>query len=557
MINKSITFLCFFLGHSLCSEPVYKVPDSLTTKDYDYLFDRIEEHYENIALQSIYLEAFLNKAKSEEYWEEIVNGYKNYLHYSSGDLKLTYADSMIYTANKSKDESLIGSAYLSKGIVYYGQKNHIQALDNYLIANGYISKTSDDYQKYKVQYSIAHIKYYLGFYGEAIALFEGCLKYFKNTNTRAYLNTIHSLALCHNRVGDFGFSSDMNQLGLTEGKKLSNNTMEHYFTHLEGINHYFKGNYASSIEKITYSLPFIADNKDFANLTVGNFYIGKSYWALNKPEIAITYFEKVEKTFDTKDYIRPDLRENFEMLINYYKSKDDPKAKLKYVYKLLKADSILNTNYKYLSGKIYKEYDTIELHKEKETIQKLLEKRSRNDIIFISTIVFLFVVVLYIMYRYLENKKRYKLKFGELMAKNGKSQSVRQAKTIGKSHLDISPDAVGSVLKQLEKFEKDKKFLEKDWTLVKLSAAFNSNTKYLSKIVYHYRGKKFVEYINDLKIDHIIGLLKNDRIFRKYTNKALGEESGFSSTQRFTNAFISRTGISPSYFIQELNKQVD
>src|SRR5690606_14829611 len=174
---------------------------------------------------------------------------------------------------------------------------------------------------------------------------------------------------------------------------------------------------------------------------------------------------------------------------------------------------------------------------------------------FISTIVFLFAVVLFIAYRYLENKKTYKQKFGELMSKNGKSQSVRQVKTIGKSHLDISPDAVGSVLKQLEKFEKDKKFLEKDWTLVKLSAAFNSNTKYLSKIVFHYRGKKFVEYLNDLKIDHIIDLLKNDRIFRNYTNKALGEESGFSSTQRFTNAFISRTGISPSYFIQELNKQ--
>lgn len=195
MINKSITFLCFFLGHCLYAEVAFKIPDSLRTKDYDYLFDRIEGHNNNTPIQSIYLSAFLNKAKSEKHWEEIVNGYKNYMHYSSGDLKLTYADSMIYTANKSKDESLIGSAYLSKGIVYYGQKNHIQALDNYLIANGYISKTSDDYQKYKVQYSIAHIKYYLGFYGEAIALFEGCLKYFKNTNTRAYLNTIHSLDL--------------------------------------------------------------------------------------------------------------------------------------------------------------------------------------------------------------------------------------------------------------------------------------------------------------------------------------------------------------------------
>lgn len=557
MINKYITLICFFLGHYLNAEVAFNVPDSLTTKNYNYLFDRIEDHYENTTLQSIYLEAFLNKAKSEEHWEEIVNGYKNYLHHSSEKLKLIYADSMIYAANNSKDNALIGSAYLSKGIVYYGRKNHIRALDNYLIANGYISKTSDDYQKYKVQYNIAHIKYYLGFYDEAIVLFEHCLKYFENVNTRAYLNTIHSLALCYNRIGDFGFSSEMNALGLAESEKLINETMKPYFINLEGINHYFKNNYATSIEKISHSLPFMADNKDFANISVGNFYIGKSYWALKKPELAITYFEKVDKTFDIEGYIRPDLRENFEILINYYKSKDNPKAKLHYIKKLLKADSILNANYKYLSGKIHKKYDTLELLKEKETIQKLLEKRNRNDIIFISTIAFLFFMVIFLAYRYLKNKKTYNRRFEELIKKNGKTQSPTSTKTIGKSSLDINSDAVASVLKQLEKFEKDKKFREKDWTLVKLSAAFNSNTKYLSKIVYHYRGKKFVEYINDLKIDYIIGLLKNDKIIRNYTNKALGEESGFSSTQRFTNAFISRTGISPSYFIQELNKQME
>lgn len=557
MINKYITLICFFLGHYLYAEVAFNIADSLRTRSYDYLFDSIEDHNNDTTIQSIYLKAFLNKAKSEEHWEELVNGYKNYMHYSSAELKLMYADSMIYAANISKDDALIGSAYLSKGIMYYGRKNHILALDNYLLANEYISKTEDDYQKYKVQYNIAHIKYYLGFYDEAIVLFEHCLKYFENVNTRAYLNTIHSLALCYNRVGDFGFSSEMNALGLAEGEKFTNDSMKPYFIHLEGINHYFKNNYATSIEKISHSLPFIDDNKDFANFSVGNFYIGKSYWALKKPELAITYFEKVDKTFDTEGYIRPDLRENFEILINYYKSKDNPKAKLHYIKKLLKADSILNANYKYLSGKIHKEYDTLELLKEKETIQKLLEKRNRNDIIFISTIAFLFFVLIFLAYRYLKNKKTYKRRFEELIKKNGETQSATSTKTIDKSSLDINSDAVASVLKQLEKFEKDKKFREKDWTLVKLSAAFNSNTKYLSKIVYHYRGKKFVEYINDLKIDYIIGLLKNDKIIRNYTNKALGEESGFSSTQRFTNAFISRTGISPSYFIQELNKQME
>ena len=77
-----------------------------------------------------------------------------------------------------------------------------------------------------------------------------------------------------------------------------------------------------------------------------------------------------------------------------------------------------------------------------------------------------------------------------------------------------------NILKQLEKFEQDKKFLQQDWTLVKLAAAFDSNTKYLSQIIYHYRDQKFVEYINDLKIDSLIGLLKADKMHRKYTNKS-------------------------------------
>lgn len=142
------------------------------------------------------------------------------------------------------------------------------------------------------------------------------------------------------------------------------------------------------------------------------------------------------------------------------------------------------------------------------------------------------------------------------MKKNGKESNVPgEPKKVENGILDINPEAVATVLKQLEKFEREKKFLDQDWTLVKLSAAFNSNTKYLSKVIFHYRNKKFTEYINDLKIDYIIELLKSDKKIRNYTNKALAEESGFSSTQRFTNAFNSRTGISPTFFINELKKE--
>jgi AraC-like DNA-binding protein len=79
--------------------------------------------------------------------------------------------------------------------------------------------------------------------------------------------------------------------------------------------------------------------------------------------------------------------------------------------------------------------------------------------------------------------------------------------------------------------------------------------KYASKIIARYRDKGTVDYISNLKIDHIIELLKNENKYRNYTNKALGEESGFGSTQNFTRAFNNRTGLSPTYFISKLKNQ--
>lgn len=534
----------------------YKPPDSLKKYDYNSLSDKIENSESNKGLQKLYLKAFLDRAKSENNIEEIINGYKNYMYYSDDKPSVIYADSMVDASLKSKDNSLIGSAYLTKGIVHYSLKEHKQALDHYLIANEYISKTNDNYLKYKTKYNLAHIKYYLGIYDEAIVLFEACIDYFKANNPRGYLNTLHSLALCHNRIGNFGYSSDLNALGVAEGKRLSDGSMEHYFIHLEGINHYFRDNYALAIEKINHSLSKIRDNNDFANETVGYFYIGKSYLGLKQTEKAIVYFKKVEQVFDEKNYIRPDLRESFELLIKHYEAKGNLNLKLHYIQKLIKADSILSTNYKYLSEKIHKEYDTKELLKKKAEIRKQLEQRKKRDNLMISGIILLIMLLLFVCYRYIRNKKLYKQRFEELMNRNQeKSSLVLERKQAGKTDLDINPDAAEQLLKQLDKFEKNKKYLEKDWTLVKLAATFNSNTKYLSKIIFYYRGKKFAEYINDLKVDHIIEVLKNDRRIRNYTNKGLAEEVGFSSTQRFTNAFVSRTGISPTYFIEELRKQ--
>ncbi len=532
---------------------ISKIPDSIRKKDYDYIFNRIEDEKINDSQRSTYLQSFLIKAKSEKNWEELSNAYKNYVHYAPDTLKLIYADSMVGAAKRSKDNEMIGAAYLSKGIAYYRQKRLAEALDFYLIADSYIIKTANEYQIYKAKYNIGLIKFYLGFYGEAIALFEECIGFFKRDDTRGYLNSLHMLGVCYNMVGNHGLCSEINKRGIEEGRRLENTDMEPYFVHSEGVNQCLIHNYALAIEKIKSALPAISKAGDFANESIGHFYLGKSYWALGNKELAITYFKKVDQIYERKDYLRPDMREGYELMISYYESIGLQDVQLYYIKKLLRADRMLHKTYAYLQGKIHKEYDTKKLKQQKNDIEKSLNRRKYNDRIFISVIVALCVFVIAIITRYLKSKKEIRRKYEELVQKLEASKKVKSA-TSENNGLSMSKDAEAMVLSQVEKFEDSKKIRERDLNLTKLAGFFNTNPKYLSEIILKYRQKSFNNYLNGLKVDYIAEKIRNERMLQNYTDKALGEEAGFSSTRRFVNAFETQTGISPRDFIEELKK---
>lgn len=557
MNQKKFYLLLFVISQFVSAQNNnFKIPDSLKDKNYNYLDDRIYDLKDDSAKASPYLYTYLQKAKNEQNFKEIVNGFQNILHESPESLRLMYADSMIETAKKSKSNALIGSAYLSKGIVYYGKNQLQNALDNYIIANNFISKTNDDYLIYKTKYNIAIIKTYLGYYDEAISLLLECVGYFKNKNPRPYLNSLHSLGLCYNRIGNYGLCSQTNALGLSESIRLDNNEMNPYFTHSEAVNQYFKNNYRSAITNLTLTLPLIVKNKDFASESIAYFYIGKSFWHLKNYDLAVPYFQKVDQLFKDKGYINPDLREVYELLIKYYKTKDNLQGQLNCINQLLKADNLLNESYKYLVSKIHKEYNTNELLFEKEKIHAQFLKEKQHVYFFIGLVIILFIISFFLTYRHLKNKRLYKQKFDELMLKiNSDTKSKSKTKSDKSPLLDINPETAASVLRQLEKFEHNKKFLEKDLTLSKLAVRFNSNPKYLSTIIAYYRDKSFSKYINDLKIDYLLNLLKTDKLYRNYSNAALAEEAGFTSTQRFTNAFLARAEISTTYFIKQIKKE--
>jgi len=546
--NLLIVWLCscYYVN---AQHKTFVIPDSLSMKDYEYFNNHILYNKKDSIKEKLYVHSWLAKAKTEKNFIQMTLAYKALIYNVNKNQQFIYADSMIRTAKHTADIELIGSAYMTRGVIHYDRQEHKNALNNYLIADGYLSKTNNKYLIHKAKYVIAQIKFYLGFYDEAIALLRDCVSYFKEVNDRAYLNSLHSLGLNYNRKGNYSLSSQINQLGLREGLRLKNSDMQCYFIQSEGINQYFMDNYSNAIRNLKTIIPFVKLNKDFANETITYFYIGKSYTSQKLWEKAIPYFKKIDEAFQKQNYIRPDLREAYELLIDYYQQKNDKEQQLYYIIALLKVDKLLNQDYRYLSGKIHKEYDTKKLLQTQKKVEQSMKYEKVGSLI---VIMIMAVIIILFINRHFKNKKLFK----ELMNRKPEiNESLVPNDSSKEIELEISPEVVNAILKNIEKFELKKKYLEKEMTLVKMASFLKTNTKYLSKIILKYRNKGTIEYVTDLKIDHIVELLKSEKKYRQYTNKALGEEAGFGSTQNFTRAFKNRTSLSPTYFINQLKNQ--
>ena len=123
--------------------------------------------------------------------------------------------------------------------------------------------------------------------------------------------------------------------------------------------------------------------------------------------------------------------------------------------------------------------------------------------------------------------------------------------------LAISEKTEQAVLEKLKEFERGDEFTNPNMSLQLLSKRVKTNSKYLSDIINNNKGKNFNAYINDLRINYIIGLMQSDKKYLTYKVSYLAEICGFSSHSAFTVVFKSVTDLTPKQFINFLKKKID
>jgi AraC-like DNA-binding protein len=487
-----------------------------------------------------------------------------------GDKEIYFLDRAIkYSGN---DLDFLAYTYSEKAYLLKKQFRFREAIDNFIIAEKYAHKSNLDFY-YDVKFSIAVLRSEeLGEVREALDMYRECHNYYKDKPVRTpqysipYQNVLFALADAHKALYQTDSATYYNRLGYRESKSTKATGFAALFVLNEGANLVLKKNFGTALDSINKALPSMIayKDKDEGNTLAAYYYLGKAYEGLGKKVTAAKNFIKVDSLYKKTKSITPEFVSGYPFLISYYKGKGDKEKQLKYIITYMTIDSTLQKNYKELTKKLQKEYDTPHLFSEKVMLINSLKKEEKRFYWGIGVLLVLLIgISIFGLYQY-RLKKRDRLRFEAIMNLGAEAiedpittileVAERKTNKSKKEDIGIAEELVNKILEKLKLFETKKDYLESTITIQILAERLETNSKYVSKIVNAYKDKTFVQYINDLRIEHAIANLKQDKRLRKYTMQALALEFGFNSAESFSIAFYKKEGIKATYFIKELDK---
>ncbi len=561
-------FVVFGLQTTIAQEENFIIPDSLLKLSYDELEKRFYEGYYASKEKVLpFANTYLKKGRKDRNQIKIAIGY-SLIGYTYGfetkkeyDKRLAYLDSAIYACKGINHEQYPLLFYINKSVVHYRFGNYQKALNGYIYSHELAKKKESKFYEIIATNNIAIIKRKFGKYEEAKLMFQECVDYEYERlrkgvkDPSAYLYELSQLITTYRLNGQIDSAHILNR----QGYKLAKDTVaKRLFAFNEGVFLYYEKKYKKAIEQIKTFFPNEKKLKFlFEDYSVINAYLflGMSYEALSQNEIAIQYYQKIDSIAGEADLIISETRWAYNKLIDHYKTVGDKNQQLFYTNRLLHADSIADASYKSLNETLKKDYDIPQLLVEKEALITDLEaKDDQSSKVILGLSLFSLVLGGFLFWNY-HKRKAYGQRFELLMNQTKEEEQKPMQEPSKDSDIGISESIVTEILQKLNDFEQQQGYLKNSLTLNSLAKELKTNANYLSKIVNANKHKSFSHYINDLRIEYVVTQLKSNPTFRKYTVKAIANEIGFKSPDAFSKAFYKSTGIYPSYFIKQLEKQ--
>jgi len=592
--NLTLRFLLVFFTIFLLSDNLKAQENSKRNVNYLEIEAKIDSFHNDQKKAWNLIQHYIKIAKNDGNNEALIYAYRYASNFSKYPQNIDYANQAMNVAMKSNDEKLLATAYFNRGALYTQEGFYQKSLDDILIANKYATRINDEYSIYKSIYQICQNKIYLGLHEDAAKELLVCIDFFKKHTTDSKLGQDYQIYYIYSMLSYIDNNTKMGKID--DNKKLIKETIKYlednnlnqyipYFISSEGTDEYYKKNYSESIKKLTQALEMYNDK--YPHITE-IYYLGLNNWKIGKRGIAVKFMEVIDKQYNESNKLDPQFRSAYEILIKYNDSIKNRDKQLEYINKLMILDKSYEKNFKYLYPKINKEYDTKKLISEKNKVENLLILRSN---IFLLIFIISLGIILFFSIRYYRIKKLYKQRFENIIINSEAEEkkhtnhyndpitssqnetitvvtpvSDQDVKDINietpdnqddyySKILGLNPLVVKSVLAQLEKFEEDEDYLDSQLTQKSLVEELGTNSTYLSRIINTYKGSNFNIYVNNLRLNYIINLLRTDAKYLQYDVKELANICGFSNAESFSDNFYRKFEIKPSYFIKMMKEK--
>lgn len=202
-----------------------------------------------------------------------------------------------------------------------------------------------------------------------------------------------------------------------------------------------------------------------------------------------------------------------------------------------------------------KELAIYETNKSKQKILKQSGRTQTWIIISIVSFIILSLVIFLIYKRYQNQKKAYRNILAYLDQKNFAEQKhKREREATSDKNKELENE--DSIVKQLEHLEAKHFFTSKNVSAAQMAVLLKITPRNLSYILKKYRNDDFYNYLNNMRIDYMTQILRENPKLLNYKIAALADLCGYNSYSQFAVNFKSKTGISPSQYIQFLSKEL-
>jgi len=555
--------LRFFIYNLFCWVPFIGLSQQI---NIDTLKGKTAQELLNLSATSYdisILEKAIQKAKQEDNISVLINSY-NYMALRLKDENtLLYSDSIIALKEIYNNSSYPATAYYNKGFYFFNNRNFIKATDNFIKANEYANRYYNRDIIVRSKQNLGLLKKEIGDYQQALAIYKENYEYVTSANTNTlntqdYLEIIYSIASVYNKLNKHDSTRYYTNFGIEESLRLNKTDKYNDFLLNEAEMLYNTKEYDLSVNSLKKALSYYESSNDQANLSITYYYLAKNYFRLHQEKQAVTLLEKVDSLFQKNNDLRSKVKvqESYELLISYYKDQKLLEQQIIYQDKKINLMNKLHANEIYLNKKIVHDYDIPSILAANKKVYEEIRTKKEQTTVFAYFLIIIIIGILIILFYLNSKRKIYKKRFEELINKTEKSstsiKTIRKEKAALKSELKIPDEVVSKILSSLEKFEQNDEFLNSKMSISTLAKTIGTNPNYLSKTVNHFKEMSFSQYINTLRIEYAITSLQRNKVYKKYTLKAIAAEFGFNNTESFSKAFYKETGIKPSFFMKNL-----